>query len=83
MPGFLLLFIKKEELFLRIGPLSLDTLIYAHIPTIWHPKKKKKKKKKALFGPLEKNLDTKLDSSGIILNEEMRSTNCGLQQQCS
>ena len=42
MPGFLLLFIKKEELFLRIGPLSLDTLIYAHIPTIWHPKKKKK-----------------------------------------
>ena len=42
MPGFLLLFIKKEELFLRIGPLSLDTLIYAHIPTIWHQKKKKK-----------------------------------------
>ena len=41
-----------------------------------------KKKKKTLFGPLEKNLDTKLDSSGIILNEEMRSTNCGLQQ-CS
>ena len=79
MPGFLLLFIKKEELFLRIGPLSLDTSIYAHIPTIWHPKKKKKK---TLFGPPEKNLDTKLDSSGIILNEEMRSTNCGLQQ-CS
>ena len=78
MPGFLLLFIKKEELFLRIGPLSLDTLIYAHIPTIWH----QKNKKKTLFGPLEKNLDTKLDSSGIILNEEMRSTNCGLQQ-CS
>ena len=41
-----------------------------------------KKKKKTLFGPPEKNLDTKLDSSGIILNEEMRSTNCGLQQ-CS
>ena len=39
-------------------------------------------KKKTLFGPLKKNLDTKLDSSGIILNEEMMSTNCGLQQ-CS